>query len=74
MDQIELKAGGRQLLGKKARFLRRQGMTPIHLYGHNIESLALQCETVQLQQVLKQAGTTRLITLCLLYTSDAADE
>lgn len=65
MDQIELKAGSRQLLGKKVRFLRRQGVTPIHLYGHDIESMALQCETTQLQQVLKQAGRTRLITLMI---------
>lgn len=63
MDQIELKADSRQLLGKKVRYLRRQGITPIHLYGHDTESLALQCETTQLQQILKQAGRTRLITL-----------
>ncbi len=65
MEQIELKAGSRKLLGKKARFIRRQGMTPVHLYGHDTESLALQCDTAQLQQVLKEAGRTHLVSLKL---------
>ena len=63
MDQIELKVNVRDVLGKKVRFLRRQGTTPVHLYGHGIESMALQCDTSQLQGVLAEAGHTRLINL-----------
>lgn len=63
MDQIELKVNVRDVLGKKVRFLRRQGITPVHLYGHGIESVALQCDTSQLQGVLAEAGQTRLINL-----------
>ena len=63
MDQIELKVNVRDVLGKKVRFLRRQGITPVHLYGHGIESVALQCDTYQLQGVLAEAGQTRLINL-----------
>jgi large subunit ribosomal protein L25 len=65
MDQIELRANTREVLGKKVRFLRRQGITPVHLFGHGIESAALQCDTGQLQHVLAQAGKTRLIGLRL---------
>ena len=65
MDQIELKAVTREILGKKVRFLRRQGITPTHLFGHGIESVALQCDTTQLKHVLAQAGRTRLISLKL---------
>jgi large subunit ribosomal protein L25 len=65
MDQIELQATNREILGKKVRFLRRQGIIPVHLFGHNVESLALQCEAAQLQRVLAQAGKTRLINLKL---------
>ncbi len=65
MDQIELRANTREVLGKKVRFLRRQGITPVHLFGHGIESAALQCDTGQLQRVLAQAGKTRLIGLRL---------
>lgn len=65
MEQIELEVATREVLGKKVRFLRRQGITPVHLFGHGIESEALQCATTQLQRVLAQAGRTKLIDLKL---------
>ena len=63
MKQTELLATTREILGKKVRFLRRQGITPVHLFGHNVESVALQCDTAQLKRVLAQTGRTRLISL-----------
>lgn len=63
MKQAELLATTREILGKKVRFLRRQGITPTHLFGHNVESVALQCDTAQLKRVLAQTGRTRLISL-----------
>ncbi len=65
MAQIELKLTSRETLGKKVSALRRQGFTPVHLFGHGIESAALQCETTQLQHVLAEAGKTGLINLKL---------
>ena len=65
MEQIELQATNREILGRKVRFLRRQGILPVHLFGHDVESLALQCDTAQFQRVLAQAGKTRLISLKL---------
>jgi len=65
MDKIELKVTNREILGKKVKHLRRQGITPVHLFGHGIESLALQCDTGELERVLGQAGQTRLISLKL---------
>jgi len=63
MDGLTLQATKREVLGKKTRFLRRQGITPTHLFGHNLKSLALQCDTAKLQRIITQAGTTRLIAL-----------
>lgn len=63
MDDLTLQAAKRTVLGKKNRFLRRQGITPAHIFGHNIESQALQCDTTQLKQIIAHAGTTRLIGL-----------
>ena len=63
MKKIELQATKRDVLGKKVKLLRRQGIIPVHLFGHNVKSLALQCEAVELQRVLSQAGKTRLISL-----------
>jgi len=65
MDQIELKVTNREILGKKVRFLRRQGITPIHIFGHGIKSLAVQCDTAELKRVMAEAGKTRLINLKL---------
>ena len=65
MKQIELEVTERKILGKKVRFLRHQGITPLHLFGHGIESASLQCATTNLQRVLAVAGQTRLIRLKL---------
>ena len=63
MKQTELLATTRETLGKKVRFLRRQEITPVHLFGHNIKSVALQCDSAQLRRVLNQTGRTGLISL-----------
>jgi len=63
MDGLTIQATKREILGKKSRFLRRQGITPAHIFGHNIKSLALQCDTAKLQRIIAQAGTTRLIAV-----------
>jgi large subunit ribosomal protein L25 len=65
MDKIELKVANREILGKKVKHLRRQGITPVHVFGHGIDSLALQCDTRELERVLNQAGQTRLVNLKL---------
>ena len=63
MDELTIEAAKREVLGKKTRFLRRQGITPAHLFGGRIESLALQCDTAQLRKIISQAGMTRIIRL-----------
>ena len=63
MEDLILQANNRSILGKKARILRCQGITPTHLFGHGLKSLALQCDTIDLHRIIAQAGTTRLINL-----------
>ncbi len=63
MDKIQLQATKRKILGKKVSVLRRQGITPVHLFGHGIESVALQSDTTKLQRALARAGKTGLISL-----------
>jgi large subunit ribosomal protein L25 len=63
MDELILTAENRSVLGKRNRFLRRQGVTPAHVFGHGIESLSLQCDTSELKQIIAHAGETRLIKL-----------
>ena len=63
MNDLALPVSKRNILGKKTRFLRHQGITPTHLFGHGLESVPLQCDTARLQRIIAQAGTTRLIAL-----------
>jgi large subunit ribosomal protein L25 len=63
MEGLTIEANKRDILGKKIRFLRRQNVTPTHLFGHGLKSLALQCDTARLQRLVARAGMTRLIAL-----------
>lgn len=63
MEEVVLKAAPRSALGHKCKALRREGITPVHVFGHGIESLALQCDTAELRRALARAGKTTLISL-----------
>ncbi|OGO31358.1 MAG: hypothetical protein A2Z29_10190 [Chloroflexi bacterium RBG_16_56_11] len=63
MEELKLKATRRDVLGKKNTLLRRQGITPAHLFGHSLKSVALQCDTDELKAIMARAGTTRLVSL-----------
>jgi large subunit ribosomal protein L25 len=63
MEELKLTASKREVLGKRNRFLRRRGITPAHLFGHSLESLALQCDTAELKRIVAHSGTTRLVSL-----------
>ncbi len=56
MENITLETEPRSATGRKVRALRRQGITPLHLYGKGTASLTLQADTDQLQRVIVQAG------------------
>ena len=42
MDAVTLEVEVRTTFGKKNRALRRQGITPVHMYGLNEDSESLQ--------------------------------
>ena len=63
MQRKEINAETRKLTGKRVRFLRREGIVPVHLFGHGQESLTLQSKTTELDKILSQVGMTRLINL-----------
>jgi large subunit ribosomal protein L25 len=65
MATFELKATKRHIEGKKVKQLRHQGVTPAHLFGPGVESLAIQCDTPALNNVLVDAGLTQLVSLKL---------
>lgn len=63
MDQIPLQVQKRAVLGKKVKALRRAGIIPANLYGHGLQSTALQVESSLLQHSLAKAGRNVLVAL-----------
>jgi large subunit ribosomal protein L25 len=66
MPDLELKAEARTVLGKKVAALRRGGLTPANIFGHNVVSQAIQIPTPDLTHTLRAAGGTRLLRLNLV--------
>ncbi|MEK7681898.1 MAG: 50S ribosomal protein L25, partial [Chloroflexota bacterium] len=62
-DQVQLPARVRHALGKRVRFLRRQGLTPARLYGSGIDSLSVEVETAVLQKVLAKVGRSAPVSV-----------
>ena len=56
MEIVPLTLAPRKALGKKTRALRREGMTPVHVYGHGVQSQSLQAPTRPLIKALAKAG------------------
>jgi large subunit ribosomal protein L25 len=61
---IELQAEPRSIVGKKVRFLRRQGVVPGNVYGHTA-STAIQLAARDLEMTIRRAGRTQLVSLAI---------
>ena len=64
-QRTELKVTPREVLGKKVRALRREGLTPANIYGPKVESTAVQVLTEELRHVIKTAGRNDIVYLRL---------
>jgi large subunit ribosomal protein L25 len=63
MKRLELEVSKREVTGKKVRFLRREGIVPANIYGHGIDSTAINVDAKSLKHLLAHAGMTDLISL-----------
>ena len=63
MDNLNLSVNKREVTGKKVSELRNDGLTPIHMYGPEIESSPLQCDSKILDRVITDAGTNIPVTV-----------
>lgn len=57
MESETLALSQRSVLGKKVKRLRRQDITPVHMYGSGIEAQALQGDGAALRRLLPRVGT-----------------
>lgn len=58
-----LTAAKRQVLGRKVKTLRRQGILPANVYGRHVKSTAVQVKTDEFKKIFGQAGETGLVGL-----------
>ena len=63
MNNLNLSVSKREVTGKKVSELRNNGLTPVHMYGPEIESSSLQCDTAILDRVITDAGTNIPVTI-----------
>ena len=62
-ESISLELYPREVLGKKVKRLRQQGVIPVHLYGPGVDPQPRQCETTKLVDVLVRAGGNTAVTV-----------
>jgi len=65
-EKITLKVERREILGKKVKKLRREGILPASIYGKNVKSLAVQLYLKDFLPVYKKVGETGIIELNLV--------
>lgn len=59
----ELKTQKRDVLGKKTRLLRREGLVPAEVYGRGIENLHVMVPLKEFVSLYRTAGSHTIITL-----------
>jgi len=62
-EKKQIKAELRTILGKKVKHLRKEGLTPASVYGHNFEPKSIQFKTIELERLFDEAGESGLIEL-----------
>lgn len=63
MEQVQLTVTHRSILGKKVKALRRGGNTPANIYGHRLESRAVQVDSLTLTHALKKLERNAILSL-----------
>jgi large subunit ribosomal protein L25 len=65
MENLVLEAERRDLIGKKVKVLRRQGLLPAILYGRGIEPIPIQMDELEAERTLSKASGSTLIDLAI---------
>lgn len=63
-DRLTISAEPREITGKKAKQLRRDGLIPAVIYGRT-DPVSIQLDNLALRHVLRSAGSTQLIDITL---------
>jgi len=63
MDRLKLTAKKREILGRKVKKLRKEGILPANIYGKNIKSLGIEIALKDFTKVYQEVGETGLVDL-----------
>lgn len=63
MEQTPLAGQKREVLGRKVKTLRKQGLIPAHIFGHKTETIHIQVNGHDFHKVFEKAGETGVIDL-----------
>lgn len=63
MARTELAVATREVLGKKVAKLRRGGVVPANVYGHGLESVAIQITSDDMEKMLKAVSANEVLDL-----------
>lgn len=64
-DRTTLHAQSRELTGKKVGRLRREGILPATIYGHNVRPQNIQVNARDFRDAFRRAGSTQLLDLVI---------
>lgn len=65
MQEIKLKAVKRELIGRKVKKLRKEGLIPANVYGKKIKSISVSLEKDGFEKVHRQVGETGVVKLLI---------
>jgi large subunit ribosomal protein L25 len=65
MEKVVLNATHRTATGRQVRALRRSGLLPAVIYGHNVEPISISLEGRDAGRVLGRLSSSSLITIAL---------
>lgn len=63
MAELTLQAKQREVLGRKVKTLRKEGLVPAHIFGHNVKTSHISVGEEDFEEILKEAGETSIINL-----------
>jgi large subunit ribosomal protein L25 len=65
MEKVVLKASPRSATGRQVRALRRSGLLPAVIYGHNVEPISISLEGREAGRLLGRLSSSSLVTIDL---------
>lgn len=62
-EKHQIKVELRTVLGKKVKQLRKEGLVPASVYGHNFEPKSIQFKAIELNRLYDEVGESGLVEL-----------